>query len=144
MMDYQLIAAVVILFAASLTRSTFGFGEALVAMPLLSMVIGLQEATAVVGLTLIVNSIAILATSTWRNIEWDAVWRLTIMAVTGVPIGVLGLLILDPRVVKLFLAALVISFAIYNLRRPRLMHLTSNTSAFGFGLEPPTPGRGWP
>lgn len=134
MLDHQTIAAAVIIFAAALTRSTFGFGEALVAMPLLSMIMDVKAAAAVVGLTLIVNSIMNLVTTTWRDIEWDAAWRLGLMAVIGVPIGVNALVSFDPHVVKLFLAVLVIAFALYNLMQPRLVHLKNNRPAFAFGL----------
>jgi hypothetical protein len=39
-----------VLFVASLTHATFGFGTASMAMPLLVMTLGFQAATALVGL----------------------------------------------------------------------------------------------
>ena len=41
-MEFLTVLVVAILFAGALTRSTFGFGEALVAMPLLSLIIDIK------------------------------------------------------------------------------------------------------
>ncbi len=40
----------VVLFCSTFIRATFGFGDALVAMPLLAMVVGLKTATPLVAL----------------------------------------------------------------------------------------------
>jgi len=132
--DFEILVTVAILFAACLTRSTFGFGEALVAMPLLSMVIGVKDAAATVALTSIFNAVFILLTTKWKNIEWPAAGYLLVGVLVGIPIGVYVLVNVPESAVKLVLAALVISFAIYNLVRPKMAKLESNMVGIGFGF----------
>ncbi|MBP90849.1 MAG: permease [Planctomycetaceae bacterium] len=133
-MEPTVLLAALILFAGSLTRSTFGFGEALISMPLLSMVVGTQPAAAIVALTSVVNALVILLTTRWNDIEWDATWRMLVGSLIGVPLGVYALKELDDHIVKLFLAALIISFAAYNLRRPMRATLKTNVLGFVFGF----------
>lgn len=134
MIDIEIVATVAILFAACLTRSTFGFGEALVAMPLLSMVVGIKDAAATVALTSIFNAIVILLTTRWNNIEWSAAGYMLLGVVAGIPIGVYILVSVPASAVKLVLAALLITFAVYNLSRPKLGKLESNVPGIGFGF----------
>ena len=133
-MEPTVVLAALILFAGSLTRSTFGFGEALISMPLLSLVVGTRSAAAIVALTSVVNALVILITTRWNDIEWDASWRLLVGALLGVPLGVYALKRLDEHVVQLFLAALIISFALYSLTRPMLAQLKTNVLGFVFGF----------
>lgn len=133
-MEPTVVLAALILFAGSLTRSTFGFGEALISMPLLSIVVGTRSAAAIVALTSVVNALVILITTRWNDIEWDASWRLLVGSLIGVPLGVYALREFDDRIVKLLLAALIISFATYNLTRPMLAILKTNVLGFAFGF----------
>ncbi|MEO8499215.1 MAG: sulfite exporter TauE/SafE family protein [Planctomycetota bacterium] len=134
MIDFEILATVAILFAACVTRSTFGFGEALVAMPLLSMVVGVKEAAATVALTSIFNASVILLTTRWEQIEWAAAGYMFAGALLGVPLGVYVLVNVPESAVKLVLAAVVISFAVYNLTRPALAKLNSNVPGLAFGF----------
>ena len=134
MIDFEILATVAILFVACITRSSFGFGEALVAMPLLSMVIGVKDAAATVALTSIFNAIVILLTTKWHNIEWSAVGYLLVGALLGIPLGVYVLVNVPESAVKLVLAALVISFAVFGLTRPLVAKLESNVPGLGFGF----------
>ncbi|MBC8356525.1 MAG: sulfite exporter TauE/SafE family protein [Planctomycetes bacterium] len=133
-MDLEIFVTVAILFAACLTRSAFGFGEALVAMPLLSMVVGIKDAAAMVAMTSIFNAVAILLTTRWEKIEWSAAGYMLIGTFVGVPIGVYVLVSVPESAVKLVLAVLLISFAVYSLCRPRMPKLESNVPGIGFGL----------
>ena len=55
-------------------------------------------------------------------------------ALLGIPLGVYVLVNVPESAVKLVLAALVISFAVYNLTRPRMTKLESNVPGIGFGF----------
>ena len=66
-----------IVFAASLSRSTFGFGEAMIAMPLLTMLLGIQVAAPLIALLSITVAIVILVRD-WRDIQWASAWRLVV------------------------------------------------------------------
>ena len=134
MIDFEILVTVTILFAACMTRSTFGFGEALVAMPLLSMVVGVKDAAAMVALTSIFNATTILLTTKWENIEWSAAGYMLTGALLGVPLGVYVLVSVPESAVKFVLAAVVISFAVYNLTRPTMAKLNSNVPGLGFGF----------
>ena len=132
-MDFLIIPVVLFIFAGSLSRATFGFGEALVAMPLLTMVVDVQVAAALVAMTSIFNASVILMTN-WRNVEWQGAWRLIVAALIGIPFGALALKHAPDNAVNLVLALVVLGFAGYNLVRPQLGRLKSDSWGFVFGL----------
>ena len=132
-MDLLIVPVVLFIFAGSLTRATFGFGEALVAMPLLTMVVDIRVAAALVAMTSIFNA-AVILTTNWRNVEWQGAWRLVIAALIGIPLGAYALKHAPENAVKLVLALVVLSFAGYNLVRPQLGRLQSDWPGFVFGL----------
>ena len=103
-------------------------------MPLLSMVVGVKDAAAMVALTSIFNATAILLTTKWGHIEWAAAGYMLSGALLGVPLGVYVLVNVPESAVKFVLAAVVISFALYNLISPTMAKLNSNVPGFGFGF----------
>ena len=52
----EIALVVLIVFAATLARSTFGFGEALLSMPLLSFVVGVKTAAPLVAIVALFTS----------------------------------------------------------------------------------------
>jgi uncharacterized membrane protein YfcA len=122
-----------IIFISTLTRSTFGFGDAVVAMPLLSMVVGLKVATPLVGLMGITASTSILIRH-WRDVHFKSLWSLIIPTIIGIPIGVLLLKGVYENVMKLILAGVIIVFSLYNIFKPRLVTLTNDKYAYIFGF----------
>jgi uncharacterized protein len=121
------------LFGASLIRSVFGFGDALFAMPLMSLVVGVTTATPVMGLISLVIAIGVLLTS-WRHVDIAAVWRLIVASLIGIPVGVLMLKRVDEQVLRVGLGVLVAGFGLYRLTWPRLPELQSQSWAFVFGF----------
>src|SRR6185437_9545762 len=80
-------AAVAVLFIATLARSTFGFGDALIAMPLLTLLVGIRTATPVIAL--IGSCVTLIIV--WRSharIDLAAIERLTLSALLGIPLGI--------------------------------------------------------
>jgi hypothetical protein len=66
--DIPFLPVLLILFISILVRSTFGFGDALVATPLLALIIPIKTATPVVAI--IAPTIAIsLLIKEWRHID---------------------------------------------------------------------------
>jgi len=128
-----ILVIVTIVFVGALTRSTFGFGEALVAMPLLSAVVDVQFAATLIALTSTLNALAILL-SDWSGLEWRATKALAIATLVGVPIGVLGTEYISEFWIKSVLAFVVIGFAFYNLLKPSLLKLRSDRTAPAFGF----------
>ena len=72
----SLILALSILFLAAFIKATLGFGESLVAIPLLTMVVGVQIAAPLVSLIAATVTLLILVRS-WTHIDLGATWRLT-------------------------------------------------------------------
>jgi uncharacterized membrane protein YfcA len=122
-----------IVFIATLTRSTFGFGDAMVGMPLLVMVIPLDTATPLVGLMGITASSAILIRH-WRDVHIKSVWPLIVYTLVGIPIGILLLKGLYENVMKSILAVVIIAFSLYKLFKPKLFTLANDKLACIFGL----------
>lgn len=128
-----LLVACVILFVASLTKATLGFGEALVAIPLLTLTVGLQVATAVMALIGFVISGMLLAKG-WREVDFRVTWRLTLTAMLGVPLGVWGLKSLPGAWMTGALGVLLILIGLYNLTQPTLKPLTNEKWTYLFGF----------
>ena len=131
--DQEIILVLLIILASTLTRSTFGFGDAMVAMPLLSIVIGIKTATPLVAL--IATTIAsVILIKQWKNVDLRSAWRLIISAIAGIPVGLYFLTELNENLVKGILAVIIILFSLYNLFRPRLITLTNDRYAIFFGF----------
>lgn len=122
-----------IIFISTLVRSTFGFGDAVVSMPLLSMAVGLNIATPLVGLMGITTSVTILIRH-WRYVHFKSLLSLIVPTIIGIPIGVLLLKGVYEDVMKLILAAVIIFFSLYKIFKPRLVTLKNDKYACIFGF----------
>jgi len=122
-----------IVFIAALTRSTFGFGDAMVGMPLLAMAIGLNTATPLVGLMGITASATILIKH-WRDVHLKSVGLLIIFTVSGIPIGILLLKRVNEDIMKSILAFVIVTFSLYRIFKPRFFALANDKLAWLFGL----------
>ncbi len=123
----------VILFFSSFIRSTFGFGDALVAMPLLALVIELRSATPLVALIASTIALTILLRN-WTRVDIQSAWRLVVSSLIGIPIGLFLLKGAYEDFLKSVLALLLIAFGLYSLFKPRWIILRNEISAFGFGF----------
>lgn len=116
---------VAVIFIATLIRSTLGFGEALVAVPLLSLRAPVALAAPLAVLVSIVVAAAIVVQD-WRRIEMRAARRLVIASLFGVPVGVLVLARIGDHTVKAVLGAIIAAFSIYSLASGRIGHLAKD------------------
>ena len=114
-------------------HTTLGFGTALLAMPLLSMLLGLQIATPLVALVML-TTIAILVWSTRQSMDFRAAWQLLLASAFGIPVGLLLVRSAPDVALKGILGVVLIGFGSYNLTRPRLPTLRRNAWAAPFGL----------
>ena len=132
-----------IVFVAALVRSTLGFGEALIAMPLLALVIPLQAAAPLVALVSVCNGVAILIRE-WQHVNFKAAVRLTVPAVVSVPLGVWLLRSGDDRIAKGLLAFVILVFSSWSLVRPEAFACSpmdghrSSVLSQGFWVGPTT------
>ncbi len=133
-MNLDLIVIILsIVFIAALTRSTFGFGDALIAMPLLALFIDIKIATPLMALIAFFIAISILIKN-WKNIEFKSAWRLIVSSLVGIPIGIWYLDDINENIIKLTLGIIVLLFAAYNLAKPKLYYLKSEKYAWIFGF----------
>ncbi|MCJ7715338.1 MAG: sulfite exporter TauE/SafE family protein, partial [Anaerolineales bacterium] len=127
------ILVLVILFFSTFIRSALGFGDALIAMPLLALVVGIQTATPLVAMGASTIAFTILLKS-WRKVEIKAAWRLVLATWIGIPLGILFLKAAPEILVKSLLGILLMGFGAYNLFVPDLPKLLSEKWAFVTGL----------
>ena len=114
---YLLIFA--ILFVSTFIHSTLGFGQALIAMPLLAMVVEIKMATPLVAFVLMTIAAVILLRN-WRVVDLSAVWRLVLSSCFGIPVGLFLLKDVPEELMKVFLGIVVILFGLYNLANRHL------------------------
>lgn len=124
---------IVIIFLSTFTRSALGFGDALIAMPLLVMVVGMKMATPLVALAASTIAIMILF-GAWRKVDVKAAWRLVISSLVGIPIGLFFLNNAPESVVKAVLGFVLIGFGLYNLFAPKLPLLSNEKLSYVFGF----------
>ncbi len=105
----------VVVFLATMIRSTFGFGEALFAVPLLALRIPLAIAAPLAVLVSITIA-AVVVAQDWRHIHLRSVAGLLGSTILGIPVGLLLLRTGNPQAVKAGLALILIAFAAYALR----------------------------
>jgi uncharacterized membrane protein YfcA len=105
-----------ILFVATVIRSAFGFGEALIAVPLLAVVIPLQVA-APMAVLLSITIAAVVVVQDWKHIHLRSTVWLLIPTLAGIPVGLWLLTSTHHRVVKGVLAGVIMAFAAYSLAR---------------------------
>jgi uncharacterized protein len=132
--DSVTLAVLIIIFLSMLVRAIFGFGNALIAMPLLAMTpIGLKTATPLIALIAIILSFLILVKD-WRIVDVKGTWRLLVATVPGIPLGLLILKGPFEETGKIVLALIIIGFSSFALFRPRLIKLKHEWTAYPFGF----------
>src|SRR5260221_1311034 len=132
-MEPSIVIAVAVLFVATLARSTFGFGDALIAMPLLTLLLGMRNATRTIAR--VGSSVTLIVV--WRShaqIDVAAIKRLTLSALPGIPVGVWLLAALPAQPVTSTLGVCLVLFGCYALRHPTAAVLPDARWAYPFGF----------
>lgn len=123
-----------IILVSTLIRAVFGFGNALIAMPLLAMTtIGMKTATPLVALIATLLSLVILVKD-WRIIDLRSIWRLLVATIPGIPLGLILLKGPYENTGKIILALIIVGFSLYCLFMPRLFTLRREWAAYPFGF----------
>lgn len=122
----------VVIFIATLIRSTFGFGEALIAVPLLALRLPVNLAA---PLAVLVSTViaAVVLVQDWQHVELRSAIGLILSALPGIPLGVLLLARGNQHVVKSILGVLIIGFSIYSLTAGASRHLSKDHHGWLFG-----------
>ena len=134
-LDGVAVYVVGVVFVATLIRSTLGFGEALVTVPLLALRMPVRVAAPLAVLVSITVA-AIVMAQDWRRAHLRAAGWLAAGTLAGIPLGLLLLTRVEPHVVKLALAAVIIAFALWSLlnRVPFKLKRDRMSWLLGFGL----------
>ncbi|HEX3600191.1 MAG TPA: sulfite exporter TauE/SafE family protein [Lacipirellulaceae bacterium] len=122
MFDPTAIYVIAVIFFATLIRSTLGFGEALVAVPLLALRMPVTTAAPLAVLASVLVA-AVIVVHDWRKIEIRSASWLVISALCGIPLGLLLLSQANDQVVKVILGLVIAAFSIYSLMAKTRFHL---------------------
>ncbi|MBF6567907.1 MAG: sulfite exporter TauE/SafE family protein [Candidatus Binataceae bacterium] len=123
-----------VLFVASLIRSTFGFGEALVAVPLLALMIPLEVAAPVAALVSITVA-SLVIVQDWSEIHARSAMWLVLSTLIGIPVGLLLLTMVAEPIVKAILACVIIGFSAFSLLNKGQYQLSNDRTAWLFGFS---------
>ncbi|HVC18156.1 MAG TPA: sulfite exporter TauE/SafE family protein [Rhodanobacter sp.] len=129
----MLLPVLAILFLATLIRSAFGFGEALVAVPLLAFVMPVELAAPLAVLVSITVAVVAIAQD-WRHIHLRSAGWLVLSTLVGMPLGLLALHRMDARIVKAILAVVIMGFSGYSLLGRTRAMLPDDRWAWIFGF----------
>jgi uncharacterized membrane protein YfcA len=124
---------VVVIFGATLIRSALGFGEALIAVPLLAFVLPVKVAAPIAVLVSITVA-AVVVAQDWRHVHLRSAFRLVLSSLIGIPLGLFLLRSVSEPVVKGALGVLVAGFAVFALRSRGSYELTDDRLAWLFGV----------
>ncbi|HET9086254.1 MAG TPA: sulfite exporter TauE/SafE family protein [Acidobacteriaceae bacterium] len=120
-----------VVFAATLLRSTFGFGEALFAVPLLALRIPVAVAAPLAVLVSITIAAVVIAQD-YRSVHLRSAGWLLGATLFGVPLGLLLLADGQERFLKRALAFVILAFALYFLSGQRPSAIKSESRAWLF------------
>jgi uncharacterized membrane protein YfcA len=126
------VGVLAVVFVATLFRSAFGFGEALIAVPLLVLFIPLKVAAPVAVLVSITIA-AVVVVQDWRKIHVRSAGWLVAASLFGIPVGLLLLTSSHQKTVKIVLALFIIAFAVYSLFGRKPPELKSDSKAWLLG-----------
>jgi uncharacterized membrane protein YfcA len=117
--DTTTLHVLLVVFVATLIRSTFSFGEALIAVPLLALRIPIEVA-APLAVLLSITIAAVVVAQDWRKIHVRSTGWLLAPTFVGIPLGVWLLTSGPQHVVKAALALVIVAFSGYSLVSARL------------------------
>ena len=132
MLDPTTIHVIVVLFIATLIRSTLGFGEALIAVPLLALRIPIAVAAPLAVLVSVVVA-AVIVVQDWRKIEVRSAAWLVMSSLFGIPLGLLLLTEVNDHVVRMILGLVIAGFSVYSLTFKTKLHLEQDHPAWLLG-----------
>lgn len=134
MVSATTLEVIAIFSVATFVRATLGFGEALMAVPVLALIIPIQVAAPVAVLISISVAAAILVED-WRHVHLRSASWLILSTLIGTPLGLLLLTRVPGNSVKAGLGLVIAAFAVYGLLRRELVVLKDDRLAGLFGFS---------
>ncbi|CAH0281343.1 hypothetical protein SRABI27_03783 [Pedobacter sp. Bi27] len=111
-MEFIYIYVFVVSFIATLVRSTFGFGESLIAVPFFILYLPMDIAVPLSVLISILVALVVVVQD-HKQVHFESAKWLIIFAVLGIPFGLLILIYGNEFWVKIGLGLLIIAYALY-------------------------------
>ena len=130
-MELTTLYILLIVFTATLVRSTFGFGESLIAVPLLIFLIPIEIAVPLSVLLSIVIAAVVVVQDKKKIHFYSAKW-LIIYSLIGIPIGLYLLIYGNENLIKSILGAIIILYSSYSLFSKRRFQLKTDNKAWLF------------
>lgn len=119
-MDVSLILLVLcVVFLGSLTRAIFGFGDSVVAMPLLALLpLPLHTSISLIGLMGLTVAIFTVLKG-WKKIDRSVLLILSISTLVGIPIGLYLVTAVSQSTVTRILGVFLLFYGVYSLIKQR-------------------------
>ena len=129
----MLVLVMAVIFIATFIRSAFGFGEALVAVPLLALIMPIDVAAPIAVLISITVALVAVAQD-WRHVQFRSAGLLFVSTCAGIPIGLWLLAAVPEQAVKSILAVVIITFSAFFLlnKSPATLKTEKFAPIFGF------------
>jgi uncharacterized membrane protein YfcA len=124
---------VAVVFVSTLLRAAFGFGNALIAMPLLILILDLKTAVPLVALLGLVTAMVMLLRE-WQELELKDTLVLLAASFGGIPLGLYILKNFPETLVKGILGLVLIGFGSFNLIGVKLPKIKKRWLALPFGF----------
>ena len=125
-MDYSVPGVILISFIATLVRSTFGFGESLIAVPLLILFLPMEVAVPLSVLLSVIIALVVVVQD-HKKIHFSSAKWLILFALPGIPLGIMVLLYGSELLVKLGLGTLMIFYSLYALAGKQTVRLRKDS-----------------
>lgn len=120
-----------IAFTATLFRSTFGFGEALIAVPLFSLFLPIELAVPLTVMMSIIVALTVIIQD-HKHIHFSSAKWLVIFAALGIPFGLIILFYGNELYVKVGLGVLIILYSLYTLFAKTAYYLKEDNKFYLF------------
>lgn len=129
----SILLIIIIIFIGAFIRSSIGFGEAVVGMPLLALFIDVKSATPIMALTASTLAILLLITS-WRKVSLKDAWPFVLSTMLGLPVGLYYLKNTPEILIKVILGIILVLFGLYYLFVKNLPYLKNEKFSILFGF----------
>lgn len=123
-----------VLCCATLFRSVFGFGEALLAVPVLALIMPIETAVPLATLVSITVA-ALVLVQDWSEVHVRSAGRLVLSTLLGIPLGLLLLTKVAEPIAKAVLGSIIVAFSLYSLLSRRSRTLANDRLAWLFGFS---------
>lgn len=122
-----------ILFFAFFVQALTGFGAALIAMPFMISLVGVQIAVPMFALISQTGRIGMLHQYR-KDWNWRSMWRISVGSLIAIPIGVWGAHQIDEQIVMVLLGIITAGYAIFALSGMGIPQIKNQRWSYGVGM----------